>query len=343
MPIGTEGASPAASNDDLPNAAAAPAVDVPAVEPDANAAASSPADEKDANKEPASLLDVVKNAVEPPAAKAPEASSTAEGDQVQPDAEAAAKAEKAKAEGDDSDVPFHEHPRWKKVIAENNDLKADAERARNIDNFLTSGGVTAETAAEVLEVTVLARSGDPTKIRQARDYVQGQLDALNGMLGVELPDDLLDRVDSGDLDEATARELAEGRATSRLHAEQEKRRTERDTTARAAEEATNISTRMATAVQGWENETKKSDPDYAKKEALIQSTAVAIMHREGAPKTEAEALALTQRAYREVDAAMKAALPKPKPVDTVTPSGSSAVATAAPTSLREAINASLAA
>lgn len=305
---------------------------------DANAADPSTADDKDA-KEPASLLDVIKSAVEKPAE--PVASSDPEGDPVEPKAEEPAAVAEPKAE-DDADLPFHNHPRWKAVIAERDSFKDPAERYGLIQGFMQEHGLNNEEVAEGYEIMALLKSGDPEKLTKAREWFHDRLTALDESLGNSLPDDLQARVDEGLLDEDGATELARARAATALRTTQETARSEAATaeTARAAAEAK--TSEMVGAVQAWEDRIKASDPDYSKKADLVQAKCQAIVLQTGKPPaTAAEATALVDQALGEVNAMMKSALPKPRAI-TPTPKGSSAVTPAAVhKTLREAIEAAV--
>lgn len=301
--------------------------------PDANPAAPSTVDTEDANK-PASLLDVVKSAVEPPVA--PEASSAPEGDEEKPNAEEAAPVAEAEAE-DDANLPFHSHPRWKAVLAERDGLKEPAERWGYIESFMQQHALTAEEVAEGYEVMAQLKGG-PEDLSKARDWFAAKLGALDEALGNVLPEDLQSRVDDGLLDEDGAAELAKARATAALNSERETARATATAAERERADITAKTTAMVDAVTAWETRIKASDPDYPKKEKLVLDRCLSIVRSEGnAPTTPEEATALSDRALAEINAEFKAALPKPRPI-TPGPTGTSTSAAAQPTTLREAIN-----
>lgn len=337
-PNRVEGASPAPS-EEKPVTEAAPAVEA-AQATDAKPAESSAADEQDANKR--SLADVVRDVVEPKAAT--EAPSTTEGEQEKgPEAEAEpAKAEGARAEEDDSKLPFHTHPRFQALIQERNELRPQANGFREITSFMEFHGLVPEEVGEGFEVMALLKSGQPDQLRKALEWFEPRVQALRESLGMVLPADLQERVDGNLLDEETAKELAETRATAALHTRQEKVRGDAAAEVASAEQRQAQAQAVATAVQAWENGIKATDPDYAKKAEMVQSTAMAMATTGGHPTTPDEAVALAQRAYAKVNDTFKGFGAKPQPIDTTTPAGSSARSTkAAPTTLRAAIEAAL--
>lgn len=310
--------------------------DVAAVEAviDANPADSSTVDSMDANK-PANLLDVVKAAV----AKEPEpvASSSPEGDPVAAEAEEAVQTDESEVE-DDANLPFHNHPRWKAVIAERDSFKEPAERWGHIDGFMREHGLSGEEVAEGYEVMALLKSGDPAKLEQARGWFHERLTALDGMLGHVLPEDLQTRVDEGFLDEDGAQELAKARAARVLSDAQVATRATAAAEEQQRQDATAITNAMVTAVEAWEERIKASDPDYPKKAKLVLDRSRSIVAATGKPPTTAaEATALADQALAEVTAEFKSALPKPRAI-APTPASTSTVATAQPKTLRDAIN-----
>lgn len=318
--------------------AAAPADGVVVETPDAKTAESSVADSIDAKPEaPASLLDVVRDAVKKPDAE-PAASSATVDDQ----AKAAVETPAVEAVVPDADLPFHNHPRWKQVLEERNALQAPAENYRKITDYMEATGLQPVEVAEGFEIMGLLKSGDPANLAKARDWFADRLQALNESLGDVLPADLQAKVESGLVEEETARELARTRAAATRLETQNAARTTQDEEARAASEASTQAAAMSTAVQSWEDGIKAKDPDYSdKKASLVENQCRAIIQKVGrSPANPEEALALVQRAYGEVNESLKAFVPKPKPVIPA-PNGLSARAAVAPKTLREAIAAAV--
>lgn len=329
-------ASPAAEIDPATIDPSTVIVDAPAVEvPDANAADPSPAEPVDA-KEPASLLDVVKSAIATPAEVV--APSGPEGDLVDPNAvEAKPDKDDAAPVEDDANLPFHNHPRWKAVIAERDQLKDPAERWGHITGFMQEHGLSSEEVAEGYEVMALLKSGDPAKLAQAREWFAERLDGLDQTLGNVLPDDLVARIEAGTLDEEGATELAQARAAAKLR--ETRAATEATATAaeREAADATALTNSMVSAVEAWETRTKANDPDFSKKAQPMMDRCNRIVAQEGAPRTAAAAEALAKRAYEEITSELKAMLPRPRAI-VPAPAGQVTPAAAKPKTLREAIN-----
>lgn len=310
---------------------------------DANPTDSSAVDE--GAKGPASLLDVVRSAVEPESepVKSPvtegegEAAPAAAAEQAQEGAEAAAAEE-------DAEVPFHNHPRWKALTAERDALRDDATSFQGIQSFMADNNLSGEEVAEGYEIMALIKRGDRGSLEKALEWFEPRVAHLREQLGAVLPDDLAERVESGELDEADANALARGRADTRFaEAEQVRRQQEADA-ARAAETTQANGVELARAVQEWEDQTKAADPDYAKKAGMVLTMSRAIIQERGGkyPSTKDEAVQLAKDAYERVNQTFADLVPKPRPV-TPSPTGvSTPTPAAAPTSLKDAIRAAVA-
>lgn len=333
-------ASPASENMDP--TAAAPAVEAPTL--DANAAESSAADMTDAKNAPSSLLDVVRDAVKKP--EAPEESSTTEADQDKLPVET-----EAKAEGDtesDADVPFHTHPRWKQRTEELKALRSErdaltepAQHYQAITSFMETHGLQPQEVAEGFEVMALLKSGKPDDLQRVLAWMEPNVAMLQERLGTVLPEDLRTKVEDGLVDADIAKELAQARARTSLTAEQEARQREEAAKADEASAAQARADAMVNSVTDWEVRTRKADPDYAKKAALVETHARALVQQTGKPPASAEeAVALVERAYAAVNDSLKSLSPKPKAM-TPAPTGMSAAVSTAPQSLRQAVEAGL--
>jgi hypothetical protein len=308
-----------------------------------NAADSSNADDDGA--QPKDLLSVVRDAVTKDEGEADP--PTAKGEEEANPAEAEAKPGEGKAEAEsqeeaDAKLPFHQHPRWKEVIAERDGYKEDAQRFRQVDSFMQQHGLTAEEVGEGFDIMAKLKSGTAENLAEVRDYFASRIALLDDALGNVLPEDLRERVENGQLDEEAAQELAKARAKDKLRTQQDETRAATETAERQRSEALANATASATAVEEWEARTKAADPDYAKKADLIELTCRAIVQETGKPpRNPEEAVALAQQAYERVTDKLKAALPKPKAVRE-NPIGSSAKTVAErPKTLRDAITASL--
>lgn len=334
MPKPREAGSPPAEENT--EAVAAPAVEEAVA--DANAESSSPSDDEGAKETPKTLLDVVTDAVKPEAEVSP---APEEKQEVEAEAKTEEKSEE-EAKADDDPPPFHEHPRWKEQLARVRELEPKAERQDKIEAYMAENELTSKEVAEGFVVMAALKRGTREERLAALNYLRQSAATLEGLLGETLPADLQSEVDEGLISEDRALELSRTRAAAEEAKRTETARAEKDESDRTAAQVREHAGRVMQGVQDWEDGIKKADPDYPKFAGLVEAGVVAEMTRTGMPKTVEEAVALSKRVYEAVSATFKAALPKPRAVDTSTPAGSSVVATKAPSSLREAVDQALA-
>lgn len=309
---------------------------------DAPAASSSA---PDAKEDRPSLLDVVKNVVEPKEDTGPEASSAAAAEKP---ADGEPDAPKELTDAEIAELPFHNHPRFKQVVDQKNALKAELttasdklrefeEPARlwgNVRGFMEHNSISDQDMLDGFKMMALIRT-DPIEGRKA---VAAYLTELDQALGLVLPKDLRDDVESGYLSEERANELARARAATRSYeaVETERRQTqERDQAASARQEVTS---KLTAAAEGWETARRARDPDFEAKADLIADRMRAIaMQERKSPRNEAEMHALLDRAYDDVTGQLRRFTPAPKPVARPTNSSPATVAAPVPKTLRDAI------
>jgi hypothetical protein len=298
-------------------------------------ASSSPADAKDAKKE--SLLDVVKTAFD---AKDPANSSTAKA-QPQPAPgqpnDAPGKDSLAQKDGSEaqSDVPFHNHPRWKAMIAERESLKPAAEQYGKITTFMKTNGLSPQEMAEGLHVMALMKTNPVAAYQQLQGYIQN----LARFTGDVLPPELKAKVDEGLTDPETAKRLAQ------LEAEREfsyarqleiQQRQQAEQEAFARQQAFDNSQQMVSAVMQWEQAEKAKDPDWAQKYEMVQDRVKALLAQQPA-SNPSDAIKIAQRALADVNARLRPLAGRTMPLRTPASSLSSASATPAPRSLADLV------
>lgn len=324
-----EGSSPSETNTDAAAAETVVHDAAASTSTDANAAASSDAGAGDAKAEP-SLLDVLKDAVKP---KTEEASSTSE-TKVPPTE--GVKPEDGKST-EEEPPPFHAHPRWKAMLEKNRTLEADAVRHKadaaalgQIDQFMQANGLSHTEVAEGYTVMALIRN-DPAK---ARERLAAYVDQLDLQLGNKLPSDLQQKVDSGFVEEASAKELAKLRLENATRAATDTQSRE----AASQQAAANLSASMSGAVTAWESTLATTDPDYPLKAAMVADRVHALLGSGQAqvPRSTEEAVALAKRAYEDVNVTVVKFRPQARPT-APQPRSSAAAATRAPTSMLDAI------
>lgn len=268
----------------------------------------SPDSSAEANDDAFDLLSVVRNAADTPdGSDATASSADSENDRSDPNGAAAdANAETNQAPDDEnfSDVPFHTHPRFKQLVEQRNQYRQGAEQYQQVQEYLRTNGVSPDEAANALQLAALIKT-DPAKAWEQLKPIAQQLltDA-----GLALPQDLQQRVQSGELTKAAAAEISRlraGQATADRNAEAQRDRDARSEQARTVQA-------VQTAVGEWEQSVRASDPDFtAKQDALVREVTY-LQRTEGMPSTPEDARKQLQKAYGNVNKQFAPKAP-PKP------------------------------
>jgi hypothetical protein len=203
-------------------------------------------------------------------------------------------------EDDYSKLPFHEHPRFKKLVAQKHAFReqaqafeSDAKQYREIQSFMDANGLSAHDAAEALALMAQIKSGDPAK---AYEVLTQKAESLATLAGKKLPQDLEERVEQGYVDRDTAQELHQQRVTAERQAAAAQRQLEQRSQVDQRQQTLSI----AQAVQTWEAATKANDPDFGLKVDLVKDRVRAHIATAGMPRTVDEAVRVSKDAYDSV-------------------------------------------
>lgn len=250
--------------------------------------------------------------------------------------EAEEPAEEAKDETEKAEVqpPFHEHPRWKQVMADLKTAKAEVdtlkpvvERAKAIDEYRSKYGITDEQFTQALEVAALLNVNPA----EARKRLQPFIDSTAAFVGERLPDDIAKKLEDGVIDADTARELAQSRAQSKWQTEAAERLAKQQHQAQV-----NI------ALGEWERAKRTADTAFAQKYPLIEATFMRMITANPA-RTPADVVALAEKAYEEVTQTVTKLVPAPKAAKVLKSDGSSnKAATAKPQTIEDVVKQTLA-
>lgn len=297
------------------------------------AAAPSVADDKDAKKK-ATLLDVVKNGLEK---GKPDSVSSDEGEKQDT---AKGESDEVKTSLDDGQppkedaqkaadkVPFHNHPRWKEMVAEREALKPKADQYEKITTFMKQNALSEQEMVEGFNIMAMMKQ-DPAKAYKA---LRGYADKLAPLAGEILPEDLKKRVDDGFDSEESAKELARLRAERDFAAARQKEAAERLEFERAAQ----VEREIYSAVTSWEQTEEAKDPDWSKKYNLV-SDRVSVLLTTERPANPSDAIKLARRALADVNASLSSVTGRNTPIKAPTSSMSSASTRPTPRSLLDVV------
>lgn len=292
-----------------------------------------------------SLLDVIKDVVEPEA-EAPEDSSTPDPEKSEP--EKTDEAAPAETSENFDGLPFGRHPRFKALVEDRNsfkakaadletrveELKRPADQYARIEQFMQANEISTEEMVNLFKLAALTKS-DP---KEALSAIQPLVTELYERTGRILPEDIRKDVEEGRITEDRGRELAEARADK---AESERRAARAEGRATSIEQSSEDERRsgaLAATLVDWEAAIKEKDPDFAVKEELIADRCRTIIATKGQPKTPAEMKAVLDQAHEDVTAHLRKVMPKRPEIRRSPESPSSLNATAVPKSLLEAVS-----
>jgi hypothetical protein len=215
---------------------------------------------------------------------------------------------------DDKPPPFHEHPAWKAQIKKREDaererdgLKHDADEYRSIRGFMDRHGVTTDQVIGALQTLALLNT-DPAKGREA---LQKSLADLDERLGETLPEDLKKAIEAGEITEDRAKELSRARAKTKIADEDAAARKREDDERQAQDQAQKFRDEVRASVKAWSAVAARTDPDFAKKQPLIQERVGAILRARGKLLQSSEdAVEVTKQAYKDVNERISAFIPK---------------------------------
>lgn len=230
---------------------------------------------------------------------------------------------------DFTDVPFHKHPRFKKVLEERNAYKENAQKFDVMQSYLLDNQLSGEEAAKGLEIMALMKADPMAALNALKPYVQN----LSQAAGIVLPQDIQTRVNDGYLDEDAAREMAVLRANEQRAKAQVNQYAE----AQQQQATRQHINGLAETVTAWEEKTRQSDPDFDLKQEEIDDRIRVMVSERGRPNTAQDAIAMAREAYEAVNTRFQSRFADRRPMKTASGGKLGGNPQAEPQSLHEAI------
>ena len=219
--------------------------------------------------------------------------------------------------------------------------KGDAANFREITGFMQTASLEPAEMRLLFDVGAKLKSNDVQQFNDVLDNVLLPMAAnLLRLTGRAIPDDLKAKVDSGEVTEEVARQVANDRARAIIAEQQAQRATTAQQTQQRQVAATTYTEGIRSAVGAWEAQVRASDPDYKLKARALSNAAVAMLAERGPPKSPEEALSYAKEAYQSVTEDFRAARPPPaatRPAPGTGQNGNRASLNPAPRTLEEAI------
>ena len=187
--------------------------------------------------------------------------------------------------------------RWRrgldKLRGQVGELKPAAEQYGKIQDYMNTFGLTPEDVAQGFDIMAKMRT-NPQLAFEALKPIFEQLALQTGAI---LPNDIRDRLRKGQIDEATARELARSRASAQTAELQAKFTNDQAQKRQAAQ----VHYAVQSAVARWDSDKAAKDADFARKRPMVEDAARTIMAREGQATTPDAAVKVLDRALKVVE------------------------------------------
>lgn len=197
--------------------------------------------------------------------------------------------------------------RWNRLLKDRNRALDSARMFEDMRAYTQQTGLSFEDIKGAIELATMMKANPHAALERMRPQLQ-ELEKALGVAG-ELPPDLQERVDTGRIDEETARELAQMRAQKALDKKLTDEQRERQEREQEEREIRSHAHAVATAVTEWERRKASSDPDFAKKKPFFEAEVHRLLQTEGYPGTTEEAVKMTDRAYKAVGDRLSGLLP----------------------------------
>lgn len=223
--------------------------------------------------------------------------------------------------------------RIQKLARQRDDLKEPAERARNLDSFMQTHGISPADAKGAFEVLALMRTNPAEALNRLRNLSY----ELSLSLGETLPQDIKAKVDAGTIDEATGKELAIARAKANGF----KQTAETLTAETREQQVAAFKSQVSQEVSAWEKQIAARDPDFADKQPLVVAEFKALLQSGEQIRVPADGARLMKLAYKNVSENLKKFRPQ-RSETKAPPANSGTAAKTRPASIDDAIKGSFA-
>lgn len=222
--------------------------------------------------------------------------------------------------------------RIRELVEENKRYSTQAQNFESLKNWTAESGLEQTEFVEGLQI-MRAMKQDPFA---AYEMLKPYMEQLESIVGERLPNDIQEKLDTGLLDEETARELVAARNKNSIFEQRQQQSVQQQEAMREAQAQEQFVQSIQQSVTNWDLNWKGSDPDYAKKLPLVLSAAAHIRSTEGYPQSKEMALDQVKRAKDSVEKHLKGILPPRANVQTVTGGGGNNVVTKPKSSLEAA-------
>jgi len=226
--------------------------------------------------------------------------------------------------------------RIEKLISERNSYRSEADVTRTLREFLVANDIAREDFQLTLDLAAAMRRGD---FRGFLEGISPYVNLATQALGITLPTDLDQAVKAGRMTFDVAAHVSRERYARALAEQQATRASQISTQVSQAQQQAHLSQSIEQTVNTWEAGVRRSDPDYARKEATVRNLLWSVVQERGAPQSPEQAVEIAKEAYKRANDTIRQFAPPPRPTRQVPNSSTHRAASGArsePKSLMEA-------
>jgi len=201
---------------------------------------------------------------------------------------------------------FHEHPRFKELVEQKNEAREQVKQLNeSIEEQSQRTQILDAIGQENLETYVNFLSVRETDPETALKIMQPMMQELLEANGYTLSADLKQKVEEGEIDEATAKDLA--RKDAKIKALERQKDLQQQTHQQTNAESQ--SKQLVDAGNKWATQKKASDPDYPKLEPMVIN-AIKAMRADGNLPNVGTLSATMDKIYGDIKTVFKGSAPK---------------------------------
>lgn len=200
-----------------------------------------------------------------------------------------------------TDVPFNSHPRFQHLLRRVKRAEEDAGRYRNVEQFLSTNGLAADEAADMLMLGAMLKHNPAAAWEKLKPWAEKAAIAA----GAILPPDLQQRVSAGEITPQVAQELSRARGQQTSYEAQRQLEAQRS----QQEQFARLDADLKGAAASWGQEREVRDPHFAAKMPALQREIAFLQTTEGKPRTPAAVREQCERAYAAVNQSFRAPTP----------------------------------
>jgi len=223
--------------------------------------------------------------------------------------------------------------RRRQAEQERDQYRKSHDNAQQLESFVKENDIEPESVGRAYGMLAMYAQGD---YEGFLEQVEPWINQARQAVGQALPKDLQEAVESGEIDEGRAREIAKSQAEATRVKAENQRLTKRAETQQQATQQYELKGRIVAATNKVEADLRK-DPDFSALEEATKANIKTMIEIVGFPKDEKAAEKLAREAFNMAKRAATAAAPKRAPTTRAPSSSNRSRGAPEPTDMHSAV------